>query len=62
MGDTIYKVIYEGNCGNQIAIKNNKNNDDDISSKLKKLKSLFENELITQEEYDAKRKEILDEM
>ena len=62
MGDTIYKVIYEGNCGNQIDTTTNTNNNDDISSKLKKLKSLFEEELITQEEYDAKRKEILDEM
>ena len=61
-GDTIYKVIYEGNCGNQITKTKNTNNDDGIESKLKKLKSLFENELITQEEYDAKRKEILDEM
>jgi len=33
-----------------------------IESKLQKLKSFFENELITQEEYDAKRKEILDQM
>lgn len=61
-GDTIYKVIYEGNCGNQIDTTTNTNNNDDISSKLKKLKSLFEDELITQEEYDSKRKEILDEM
>ena len=36
--------------------------EDPIESSLRKLKSLFENELITQEEYDAKRKEILDEM
>ena len=36
--------------------------EDPIESTLRKLKSLFENELITQEEYDAKRKEILDEM
>ena len=36
--------------------------EDPIESALRKLKSLFENELITQEEYDAKRKEILDEM
>jgi len=61
-GDTIYKIIYEGNCGNQIDTTTNTNNNDDVSSKLKKLKLLFEEELITQEEYDAKRKEILDEM
>jgi hypothetical protein len=35
---------------------------DSIESKLQKLKSFFEDELITQEEYDAKRKEILDEL
>ena len=55
-------VNLEGNCGNQIAVKNNTKNDDDISSKLKKLKSLFDQNLITQDEYDAKRKEILDAM
>ena len=33
-----------------------------IKQKLKELKEMFEDELITQEEYDAKRKEILDEM
>ena len=52
----------EGNCGKQIATTNKINNDDGIESKLKKLKLLFEDELITQDEYDAKRKEILDEM
>ena len=61
-GDTIYKIIYEGNCGNQIDVTNNIYNDDDNLSKLRKLKLMFEEELITQEEYDAKRKEILDEM
>ena len=67
--NTIYVVFtdgssvnLEGNCGKQIATTNNIYNDDDISSKLQKLKSLFEDELITQDEYDAKRKEILDEM
>ena len=37
-------------------------NGDDTINKLKKLKLMFEDELITQEEYDDKRKEILDEM
>ena len=37
-------------------------NNNTIELKLKKLKSLFEQELITQDEYDVKRKEILDEM
>ena len=40
---------------------NNENNED-IDEKLTKLKSLFDKNLITQEEYDAKRKEILDAM
>ena len=55
-------VNLEGNCGKQVATINKINNGDGIESKLKKLKSLFQNELITQDEYDAKRKEILDEM
>jgi hypothetical protein len=33
--------------------------DDEITASLKKLKTLFENALITQEEYDAKKAEIL---
>lgn len=33
--------------------------EDEITASLKKLKILFENELITQEEYDAKKAEIL---
>ena len=35
---------------------------ENIKSKLKKLKSFFDKDLITQDEYDAKRKEILDAM
>ena len=42
--------------------KTESNQSDSIESKLKKLKSLFEQKLITQDEYDAKRKEILDAM
>mgnify|MGYP002832847219 CR=1 FL=1 len=41
---------------------NNTNNDNSIELRLKKLKSLFDNDLITQDEYDAKKKEILDAM
>tara|TARA_Y100001970_G_scaffold287446_1_gene412126 strand:- start:6234 stop:6782 length:549 start_codon:yes stop_codon:yes gene_type:complete len=43
-------------------INNNISNNNSIESKLKKLKSLFDQKLITQEEYDKKRKEILNEM
>ena len=38
------------------------NNEDSIEERLKKLKSLFDKELINKKEYEAKRKEILDEM
>lgn len=34
-------------------------NNDDITAKLKKLKSLFEEQLITEEEYTTKKQEIL---
>jgi predicted Zn-dependent peptidase len=33
--------------------------EDEITASLKKLKTLLENELISQEEYDAKKAEIL---
>ena len=42
--------------------KTKENIDDSLEEKLKNLKSLFEKNLITKEEYDQKRKEILDEM
>jgi hypothetical protein len=52
-----------GNCNNQINFDNNSNNNENtIESKLQKLKSLFDKNLITQDEYDAKRKKILDAM
>ena len=58
-----YSMIFVSDCINKNSLtKKTDNINDDISSKLKKLKSLFEDELITQEEYDSKRKEILDEM
>ena len=50
------------NPTNNINTTSQSNNDDDSINKLKKLKLMFENELITQEEYDEKRKEILDAM
>lgn len=43
-------------------VKKTNDNDEDIELKLSKLKSLFDKKLITQDEYDAKRKEILDAM
>jgi len=40
----------------------NNQNKETFEERLKKLKSLFEKELITKEEYDEKRKQILDQM
>ena len=42
--------------------KSKSDNNDSFEEKLIKLKSLFDKELITKEEYDQERKEILDEM
>lgn len=36
--------------------------EDELTSRLKKLKSLFEKQLITQEEYEAKKAEILSQI
>ena len=50
---------------NKSTLDNNsitKNNDDSFEERLIKLKSIFDKDLITKEEYDQKRKEILDEM
>lgn len=59
-GDTIFSAFLEGYCYN---MKLNTNNVyETLESKLKKIKSFFEEGLITKEEYDAKRKEILDQM
>ena len=42
--------------------KSNESVNETIREKLRELKSLFEDGLINQDEYDAKRKEILDEI
>jgi len=42
-------------------VKKTNDKDQDTELKLSKLKSLFDKKLITKDEYDAKRKEILDE-
>jgi len=75
--DILEYIIYEVNKITGSKIKNNSNKDkdtknnqtesqndesDDIKIKLKKLKNLFEEDLITEEEYNIKRNEILDEM
>ena len=60
-GDTIFTIFLQGYCYNSND-KTESNQSDGIESKLTKLKSLFDQDLITQDEYDAKRKEILDAM
>ena len=57
-------VSFSSKCLNTTNLieQNHNNKSNNIETKLKKLKSLFEEELITKEEYDAKRKEILDDM
>ena len=43
------------------AEKKSQSNDSNYEEKLESLKKLFDKELITKEEYDEKRKEIIDE-
>ena len=53
------------NKKNKINLDNtveSKKNDQSLEDRLIKLKSIFDKELITKEEYDEKRKEILDEL
>jgi hypothetical protein len=61
-----FAFYFDSECNSNNKTKNNSNetneNFNSTESKLKKLKSLFEQNLITQDEYDAKRKEILDAM
>ena len=44
------------------SITNTQNNDDSIESKLEKLKSMLDKELITEEEFNAKKQKLIDEM
>ena len=59
-------VDNKGECtNNDLANQNTReqnNSDKSIKQKLLELKELYDQELITQDEYDAKRKEILDAM
>ena len=41
---------------------NSQNDDDTIETKLEKLKSMLNKELITEEEYNAKKQKLIDEM
>ena len=50
------------NSTSSSSISNSNQDQTDYEEELKKLKSLFDKDLITQDEYDAKRKEILDAM
>ncbi|WP_255804666.1 SHOCT domain-containing protein [Treponema denticola] len=44
----------------QIEYKNESNDVDDISSRLKKLKELFDKGVLDEDEYKAKKKELID--
>lgn len=52
----------EGIASHEVIIEDNKDNlnSDDIEEKLIKLNSLYEQKLISKEEYDQKRKELID--
>jgi len=63
--DTCYDGQKKIHKSKYLKLKNQSKNDlnqDSFEERLKKLKSLFDKELITKEEYDQKRKAILDEM
>lgn len=51
----------EGMATHEIIIDESKDESEDIEAKLKKLDSLYQQGLITREEYDEKRKEFLAE-
>ena len=44
------------------SITNTQNNDDSIESKLEKLKSMLDKELITEDEFNAKKQKLIDEI
>ena len=46
----------------QNGITNSQNNDDSIESKLEKLKSMLDKELITEEEFNAKKQKLIEEI
>ena len=60
---TSSNLTSSSNSATSSSSTSNSNQDQtDLEEKLKKLKSLFDQGLITQDEYDVKRKEILDTM
>ncbi len=50
----------EGIASHEVIVEDNILNSDDIEEKLKKLSSLYEQNLISKEEYNQKRKELID--
>jgi len=63
--DDTNSLSFRSKCNNKNAkktIDNNINDNNNIESKLLKLKSLFDKDLITQEEYNEGRKKILESM
>lgn len=55
-------LIAEGKIPSESSTKINNNNDNNTQSKLTELKSLYDSQLITEDEYNQKRKELLDKM
>ena len=44
------------------SITNTQNNDDSIESKIEKLKSMLDKDLITEDEFNAKKQKLIDEI
>lgn len=60
-GIATHEIIIEDNAEGPKTFDDRFDDREDIEAKLIKLNSLYEQRLITMEEYDAKRKELLDE-
>ncbi len=60
-GIATHEIIIEDGVGMPKTFDDRFDDREDIEAKLIKLNSLYEQRLITLEEYDAKRKELLDE-
>lgn len=58
--DKILKQNLNGTNDESLALENLKNTNSEVKMKLEDLKNLYDNDLITKEEYDEKRKEIIE--
>ncbi len=59
-GIPTHEIVVEEDDNYYEGYAKDETNDDDIEKKLKKLESLYNQGLITREEYDGKRKELLE--